>query len=521
MNESTYRVRPSSRADLKDVFRIFLSPTQLLLRKLQAGDACCIETHQGLIRPAVVWPATEKLKDDVVQTSKALQVLYGLKLDSRVSIRRSNVAIVDASEVTLCEISRTESGAALPKLDEDDRSHWAWRLKHYLCKADLLVPGMTFDSVEANDEKRSFQTQKINSSADPALYRARRSCTVYLNHGDSEKVYSFEDNKSLLIVPREGIGGLDKQIEHLNDEIFAYSGSHESNTNMPLFYQSCQGGILLHGTSGTGKTMILRNICKAGWRRVFQIENTVGSHRLGEIEIAVRQIFSDALSCQPSVIVIDNLESVAGKNPTELTRSVNLGHVLSQQLDRLDRTRTLAVGATRSLTDIDQDLRRAGRLELEIDIPIPDSKSRAEILRVLCNLPKGKTHSTLERVAALTHGFVGADLDKLIRQAVRITKAQDKASKSKNVDFECRPTEPLALLETMDDAFNSALRKVRPTAMQEIFLETPETRWSDIGGQYEVKKRLEHAVVWPTRVDLLSNHHTLSVTVPNVCLVPG
>ena len=519
MDESTYRVRPSSRADLKDLLRIFLSPTQLLLRKLQAGDACCIETSQGLIRPAVVWPATEKLKDDVVQTSKALQVLYGLKLDSRISIRRSDVAIVDASDVTLREISQIESGAALPKLEEDERSHWAWRLKHYLCKADLLVPGMTFYNVEANDEKRSFQTQMINSSADPALYRARRSCTVYLNHDDSEQVYSSEDNKSLLVVPGEGIGGLDKQIEHLNDEVLAYSGSHESNKNMPFFYQSCQGGILLHGTSGTGKTMILRNICKAGWRRVFHIENTVGSHRLGESETAVRQIFSDALGCQPSVIVIDNLESVARKNPSELTQSVNLGHVLSQQLDRLDRTRTLAVGATRSLTDIDQDLRRAGRLELEIEIPIPDSKSRAEILRVLCDLPKEKAHSTLERVAARTHGFVGADLDKLIRQAVKITKAQDKASKSKNADFECRPTEPIALLETMEDAFNSALRKVRPTAMQEIFLETPETRWSDIGGQHEVKKRLEHAVVWPSRVDLLSNHHILSVTVPNVCLV--
>lgn len=521
MSEPKYRVRPSSRADPKDVFRVFLSPAQLVLHKLRAGEACHIETFQGSIRPAIVWPASEKIKDDVVQTSKALQVLYGLKLDSRIAVRRGDIAIKDADEITLRELSQDESESALPTLDEDERFCWAWRIKHYLRKTEILAPGMIFDRVEANDEKRSFQIRRINSSTDPILYRARQSCTVHLNDGKSERANSLESSKSFLLVTSQGIGGLDRQIELLNDEIVAYSGIHRRDTKMPRFFQSTQGGILLHGAQGTGKSLVLRRICAAGWRSVFHIENAIGSHRLGVTETAIHQIFTDALGCQPSVIIINNLESIAGKqSSTDLARSVDVGHILSRELDRIDGTQTLAVGATRSLTEIDQDLRRAGRLEFEIEIPIPDSKSRAEILKVLCDLPKDNAHSTLDKVAARTHGFVGADLRKLLRQAVKKTIAQNRASESRIGDSDCHPTEPIALLDSMEDAFNSALRNIRPTAMQEIFLETPETKWSDIGGQHEVKKRLEQAVVWPLKVDRLLHHQILPAIIANGFTVP-
>lgn len=504
MKVPDYKVRPSSRADPKDVFRILLSPAQLLLHKFVAGDVCQIVTSdQSSTRPAVVWPATEKIKDDVVQTSKALQVLYGLKLDSRISICRGDMVITYADQVTLCEVPQNEADSALPNLDEGERFHWAWLLKKYLLKAEILSPGMIIDRVEAKDEKRSFQVQSINSCVDPILYHVQESCEVYLTDDDSEKTNSFEGGKSFLVVPSEGVGGLDKQLEHLNDKINAYSDPQENNTKIPLLNQvryreaHYSGSILLHGAAGTGKSMVLRKICEAGWRKVFTIDGRSGN------ETAIRQIFSNALGCQPSVIIFDDLNSIAAKqNSTDPARAVTLGQILSRQLDRLHGTRTLAVGATCSLTEIDQDLRKVGRLDKDIEISIPDSKSRAEILKVLCKLPKDKAHPTLERVAARAHGFVGADLRRLLCQALMTAESQDTASESKMGDCDCRPTEPQAFFESTEDAFNSALQIIRPTVMQDLFYEVPETKWSDIAGQHEAKKRIEQALVWPFKVDL-------------------
>ena len=527
MDNFKYKVRPSSRADSRDAFRIYLSPAQLLLLKFHAGDICHIGTLEGSTRPAIVWPATEKIKDDGVQMSKALQALYGLKLESRVSIERGDVAIIKADEITLREICQSESESSPPRLDEDERSFCASLLKkNYLCKAEIVTPGMIFDRVEVGYEKRSYHVQRINYSTEPRLYRAGPSCTVYLNggesHGESLKAHGFEGGKSFLTVPSEGVGGLERQIGRLNNKIFTYSASHKSNTNFPFPYLLRVGGILLHGAQGTGKSMLLRKIREAGWRGVFHVEDNFSSHQLSGNEAAIDQVFSDALGCQPSVIIIDNLESIAGRQgSTDFARSVNVGKILSRQLDRLKRTQTLAVGATRNLTEIDQDLRSAGRLELDIEVPIPDSKSRAEILKVLCHLRKDEAHPTLERVAARTHGFVGADLDKLLRRAVETVYAQDSSCGTRSEAFDCRPTEPKAFLESMEDTFSSALQEIRPTAIQEISIEIPFTRWTDIGGQHEVKKQLEQAVVWPFKVDPSLHSRIVSAAVANCFAVPG
>ena len=513
MDNFKYKVRPSSRTASRDMFRIYLSPAHLLLYKFHAGDICHIGTLEGPSRPAIVWPATEKIKDDVVQISKALQDLYGLKLDSRISIERGDVATINADEITLHELCQSESKSSLPRLDEDERSLWALLLKkNYLCKAEIVTPGMIFDSVELGDEKRSYHVQRINCSTEPRLYRAGPSCTVYLNEG----------SKSFLTVSSEGVGGLERQIGLLNDIIIEYSANQQSNTSFPLRYELLYSGILLHGAQGTGKSMLLRKICEAGWRGVFHVEDNFGSHQLGGTEAAVRQVFSDALGCQPSVIIIDNLESIAGRQGrTDVARSVDVGSILCRQLDRLDGTQTLAVGATRNLTEIDQDLRITGRLRLAIEVPIPDSKSRAEILKVQCHLRKDEAHPTLERIAARTHGFVGADLVELKCRAAQKTRAQDRARGIRSEGFESRPTELKAFLESMEDAFGSALQEIRPTAIQEIFLETPFIRWTDIGGQHEVKKRLEQAVVWPLKVDLLLHSRIGLAAVANCLIVRG
>ena len=501
-----YRVRPwpPSQANSRQVFRILLSPSNLAMHKFSAGDVCNIETPSGSIKPAIVWPvsATEKPKEDIVQTSKALQKLYGLELGCRILISPSAQSIMDASDVVLCSFSGDESEMTLPPLDESERFHWAWLLEYALEMAELLAPGMVLSSIEGRGETRTFKVQQVNLSTDCKLYRAQKRCNVrivadpILAAADAEK-----ERKQTLVIPNEDVGGLDKQIQELNNIVAMYSDSNNSKSNMPAFFQPRQGGLLLHGARGTGKSMVLKKISEAGWQRVFHIDSSAISQRVGQSEIAITQTFSDALRCQPSVIIIDSLDSIASRQDyQDLGRAVTVGQLLSRELERLENTRTLAIGAVRNLMDIHQDLRGAGRFELEVEIAIPDSSSRAEILKVLTGLPKNGRHSTLDGIAARTHGFVGADLKKLLGQAVKTRDIRARASRTDDEQIISREVTSEALLHDMREDFENALFKVRPTAMQEVFVETPDIRWIDIGGQQKVKEELEEAIVWPIKV---------------------
>ena len=499
-----YRVRPwpSSRTDSNNIFRVFLSPSKLLLHKISAGDVCNLETPDGSMRPVIVWPAAEKIKEDIVQTSKALQEIYSLELGCRVHLIQRRIPIDIAMDVQLYEICEDQSGTLLPLSDVNGRSHWSWLLEYALAKAEVLAPGLRLNNVECKGETRAFKVQQINLSTEMSLYRADLGCKVRIVEKISDLAYADHNVRPKLMIPNAGIGGLDKQLKQLNDIVAIYSDSNYIKTNMPTFFQPRQGGMLLYGAQGTGKSMLLRKIAEAGWQRVFHIDHTSITSRIEESEVVIASVFSDALRYQPSVIIMDSLDLIASKQePQYLGQGISIGQVLSRQLERLENACTLAIGSTRSLTDIHQDLRGAGRFELEVEIPIPDSRSRSEILKILCNLPKDSVQSTLDDIATQTHGFVGADLKKLLGQAVKIRAVRDPLFKP---DHE-RTSQimPEVLLDTMKEDFDRALLRVRPTAMQEIFVETPIVRWNDIGGQRGVKEELEEAVIWPLKVNYL------------------
>ncbi len=495
-----YKVRPwPSRTYSKDIFRIFLSPSNLVLHRFSAGDVCNIETPVGLMKPAVVWPAAEKIKEDIVQTSKALQKLYGLELGCKVLLSQTKHPIQDANDVGLCEVFEDGSDVSLSPLDEGGRFYWSWLLEYAVEQTVILSPGMMLDNYECKGEKREFKVQKINFSADPLLYYAHKGCKVHIVESTKETAHPGDNLKCELLIPRDGVGGLDRQIQQLNDILAMYSHSYDRTSKLPAFFQPRQGGILLYGARGTGKSILLRKISEAGWQKVFRIDHTTTTSRAEDSEAVITRVFSDALRYQPSVIIMDTLDSIANKQESpSLGRAISIGQVLCRQLERLENTRTLAIGSSRSLTDIYQDLRGVGRFELEVEIPIPDSTSRAEILKILSGLPKDSIQSTLDGIATRTHGFVGADLKKLLGQAVKIRAIRDRVSESDHTEI--KKVLPDELLDDMKADFDGALLRVRPTAMQEVFVETPNVRWSDIGGQHGVKEELEEAVIWPIRV---------------------
>ena len=489
-----YRVRPSPEKGRQDVFKILLSPTTFLLLGIKSGDMCYIQVLQKTLGPAIAWHSSEKIKDDVVQVSKFLQELYGLRLDNRVSISPSDQQIANACDIILREVRQDNSDFSMSELNETDRLNWAWILKFALRKADVLAPGMIIEIVDP--EKRQFQIQRINSSDERAIYRIQPIFTVRIIDSNLS-----DDKHCALQVSSDGLGGLEMQLAQINAEVSLYCHPFYENSHLPEFVQLYKGGLLLHGPSGTGKSLVLQKIAEAGWQGVYWITPEMLDERTDQNEIVINQIFVDALSSQPSVVLIDHIDSHNNADDASDSRPpVGSNRILHKHMDRLNNSRTLVVGAARALSNLDQSLRCAKRFARDIEFHVPDSKSRAETLNVLGKIPKDRVHPTLDRLAARTHGFVGGDLELLFDNAIKIyyqrTQTSNAAVEAKSFD----KVDPWVLLTDMAIDFDKALLHVHPSAMRDIFIEPPNVRWTDIGGQHEVKRLLEEAVVWPYKV---------------------
>ncbi|MCJ1476948.1 AAA+-type ATPase [Lambiella insularis] len=518
-----YTVRPfskSARTDLKDVFRVYLSPSILLLHKLRSGEYCMLQTQrdsdtsgEGAV-PVIAWIAPEKIQDAVVQTSKALQELHGLKLGDKVSIRSLHEPMSEVQSVVLSEIALPALENPLLYLDNVEQQHWSWYLELPLSKAEVLCPGMVFEEVELKGQKRTFKVDVVNNDgSSEALYKFVQGSVVRLQDKPASRANSTTVTHRSLSVTRDGIGGLTRQLEQLNQRLAAYTDSLQ-RLRLPTYYRPRRGGTLLYGPPGTGKSLILKNIAAAGWTKVFHIDGNLINQNGSTNDTVVSRVFSDARRHQPSVVIIDRLETLAGKHKEPGTaQSVNIATNLCEEFDRIGDSRVFIVAATTALSDVEESLRRPGCFEFPLEIPVPDTKTRAEILKILTNSQRDSDVPMLQELGDKTHGFVGADLDKLVQLAVdkaaaRVLASSGNTSSLSDERFSTLSLEddqrtlcenPQIVVEVGQADLNAALLEVRPTAMQEVFLETPKVRWSDIGGQYELKETLKQAVEWPLK----------------------
>ena len=258
-----------------------------------------------------------------------------------------------------------------------------------------------------------------------------------------------------------------------------------------------QQGILLHGVSGTGKSLLLHRLAKAGWRKSFSLDGRNPTNRLPSASSNIKNIFEDARRYPPSVILIDNLELFAPKGGLE-TVATSAAYDICAGFDTIASSRVLVVATTRSVADVDESLRDPEYFLQEIELPVPDIAARTQILRTLSHELHEELVSQLSEIAACTHGFVGRDLLRLVKFARAETKARvDRLALGQPYNVDDGPG--LARAIGKED-FLKALRHVRPSAMREIFVETPQTKFSDICGQEAVKKNLQQAIIWPHKV---------------------
>lgn len=514
------RLSKSTKGDYQECLRVHLSATALLYHGLKPGDPCHLSTSAHLQCRVTAWLSSDKITDTIIQTPQTLQTLCDLKLGDKVTLSRLSICTQDAHIVIISEIREFEGAPSLPDLDSSDSVGWSWRLKHELKKAGYLCPGMIFARVWANDEERTFRIVFINGSADRILYRSASLRSVVIcadTERCSERPGDCEMGLHNLDVSH--VGGLETQLFRLGETIEAFSSTAE---RYKVFFNQppARRGIILHGPAGTGKSMLLDMLAKAGWRRVFRIKKAVGSGRIDETEKAIRRTFEEARRLQPSIIIIDDLDAIAGKSGVaDDLLTLNLASGLCQAFDELCDDRMLVVAATRRLAAIDGSLRCSTRFNKDIEIPVPSTDARLEILNIAAGLQKDAKDHRLLRLAERTHGYTGSDLNGLVenameKAALRIRGRDRGGADSGNTDVGGKL---LRFLEGVtEDDIEAALLEIRPTAMKEVFLDTPKVKWSQVGGQAEVKEALKMAVEWPLKVCTYCCHNALGLTAASI-----
>jgi transitional endoplasmic reticulum ATPase len=323
---------------------------------------------------------------------------------------------------------------------------------------------------------------------------------VLISNGTSIKIKGESVSKpgrETTGVTYEDIGGLRKQVLRIREMI-----------ELPLRYPELfdrlgiepPKGVLLYGPPGTGKTLIakaLANETSAYFTHIGGPE-VMGKY-YGESEERLRKIFEEAQEHAPAILFIDEIDAVAPKREELGSQQQVEKRVVAQLLSLMDglksRGQVSVIGATNAPQLIDPALRRPGRFDREINVGVPEKNGRREILEVHTRGMPLAEDVSLDKLAEITHGFVGADLAALTRESAMVTLR--KISEDIPLDAEFIPYDLLTRLEVTMDDFLEALTEVEPSALREVFTEVPDVTWDDIGGMENVKSTLKQIIEWP------------------------
>src|SRR3989440_7077684 len=305
-------------------------------------------------------------------------------------------------------------------------------------------------------------------------------------------------------VSYEDIGGLGKELQRIREMI-----------ELPLKYPAVfdrlgvepPKGVLLYGPPGTGKTLIARVVASETNAAFFIINGPEIMNKFyGESESRLRSVFQEAQRRAPSIIFIDELDALAPKRSEtggEVERRI-VGQLLALIDGMASRDQIVLIGATNQPNSLDPALRRPGRFDREISLHVPDLRGRMEILGIHCRDAALAADIDFARLAQLTPGFVGADLEALCREAAMIALRRVLP----HIDYERGyiPYEPLVNLNITMADFQAALREIEPSTTREVYVEVSETSWDDIGGMDRTKELLTEGVEWPLRYPEVYSH---------------
>ncbi|MCJ7730715.1 CDC48 family AAA ATPase [Candidatus Bathyarchaeota archaeon] len=327
-----------------------------------------------------------------------------------------------------------------------------------------------------------------------------RADAVIVNRGTQIQFTDKAPKQTTGNIPKityEDIGGLDREIAKVREMI-------ELPLKHPELFErlgvEAPQGVLLHGPPGTGKTLLAKAVANETNANFYHIGGPeIMSKFYGESEERLREIFKEAEENAPSIIFIDEIDSIAPKRE-EVSGDVEK-RIVSQLLTIMDglesRGQLVVIGATNRPNAIDPALRRPGRFDREIEIGLPDRKGRLQILHIHTRGMPLTDNVDLENIASRTHGFVGADLEALVKEAAM--GALRRILPEINLDEQSIPAELLDKINVTMNDFENSLREVPPSTMREVLVESPNVHWEDVGGMEEIKQELKEAIEWPLK----------------------
>ncbi|MCX6678307.1 MAG: CDC48 family AAA ATPase [Methanothrix sp.] len=421
---------------------------------------------------AIVWPGNPDDPQDLIRVDGNTRANLGAGIDSKVVVSRAEARPARKIVVAPTRQIRLMGGP------------------QYLLR---ILQGRAVIKGEM------LRVEMINSSLNLAVVSTLPAGAVLVT---SETIISItrETLEELALQVRdisyEDIGGLSREIREIREMIEVPLRHPELFSRLGI---NPPRGVLLHGPPGTGKTLIARAVASETDANFISISGPeIVSKFYGESEQRLRQIFEEAAKAAPSIIFIDEIDSIAPKREEvsgDLERRV-VAQILALMDGLSSRGEVIVIAATNRPNALDPAIRRGGRFDREIEIGIPSKTGRLEVLYVHTRgMPLDESLDLLE-IADATHGFVGADLYALCKEAAMRTLERALPDLDVNEDI---PTEIVESLRVTKEDFKEALKKIEPSAMREVFVEVAQVHWDEVGGLEKAKQSLIESVEWPLK----------------------
>ena len=440
---------------------------------ITAGDF--VEIHGKKMTVAVAWPAyAEDQGQEIIRMDGLIRRNAGVALNEYVSVRKADVKEAQAIVFAPTDVRLS--------VDEEFVSF----VKRRFMDMPFIEGDMTLLSI-------------FGSAVPLVVTRTRPHGPVKIIESAHVQVLSepTPEKKGIPIVTYEDIGGLHEEIQRIREMV-------ELPLRHPELFQRLgiepPRGVFLYGPPGCGKTLLAKAVANESDANFYVISGPeIMSKFYGESEARLREIFQKAQETSPSIIFIDEMDAIAPKRE-EVTGEVER-RVVAQLLSLMDgmgsRGNIIVIGATNRPNAIDPALRRPGRFDREIEIGVPDKAGRYEVLQIHTrNMPLAEDMD-LKRLSDVTHGYTGADIASLCREAAM--KALRRYIPEINLEEERIPPEMLEKMVVRMDDFLSAYREITPTAMREVYVEVPQVKWDEVGGLKQVKQELMESVEWPLK----------------------